>query len=152
MERCGVSPRISREETLPTHRLAWTATLTRPTSTSRAGKFNQEWERCFSETATFSNDLFESTSLVAVAGSRFSTASSTMGQEAGLYLWMASTLLKSSESSRPKTLSFCHAYPSGKSTLRKLEPTITTWWASALCSAFTLGTTSFTRSGMSAPH
>lgn len=75
-----------------------------------------------------------------------------MGQEAGLYLWMASTLLKSSESSRPKTLSFYHAYRSGKSTLRKLEPTITTWWASALCSAFTLGTTSFTRSGMSAPH
>lgn len=40
MERCGVLPLISREETLPTHRSAWTATLTRPTFMSRVGKCN----------------------------------------------------------------------------------------------------------------
>lgn len=149
--RCGVLPRTSREETLPTHRLAWTATRTRPTFMNHVGKFNREWERCFSDTFTFYTSCVK-THHLDVTGSRFSTASGMMEQGAGLCLWMASTRLKSFESNRPKTLSFCHACPSGKSTWRKLAPTATTWWASALCSAFTLGTMSFTSSGTSAPE
>lgn len=89
---------------------------------------------------------------VGAAGSRFSTASSMTEQGAGPCWWMASTLLKSSESSRPKTLSFCRAWPSGTSTWRKLDPTATTWWALAPCSAFTLGTMSFTSCGTSTPE
>lgn len=149
MERCGVLRRISLEETRPTLRSAWTATLTRPTFMNRVGKCNPEWELLLLRNSNILNSLSESSSLVDAAGSRFSTASATREQAAGLCWWMASMLQKSSGSSRPKTLSFCPACPSNMSTWRKLEPTGTTWWALALCSASTLGTTSFTRSGAS---